>query len=288
MCRACDLDFSDPLEEAGPSFYDSHALYTGPEALCASRHLLNWDQRRFLADAPAAGGRLLDVGCGTGQFLAAARCRGYHVAGIDPSRIQVEWSRRRFGLMDVHVLSVEEFARRAPLPFDIVTAFQVLEHVADPLAFLGTVRRLLVPGGHVALGVPCRGGWRALRDPLDMPPNHLTRWSAVAIHRALAAAGFDTLWVHEHRSAYNFMLRHVRLGVLRRLMRRAVAGPTVDAAPGDGPAGPGRDHLPSATLLALAVGKARALMALDVLLEALLAAVGAPAAELYALARART
>jgi SAM-dependent methyltransferase len=274
VCPLCDLDFADPLEGPGAGFYDDHALYTGPETLYASPRLLNWDQRRFLAEAPARGARLLDVGCGTGQFLAAARAAGYRVTGIDLSSTQIELARRRFRLLDVQALSLEDLAARHPAPFDVVTAFQVLEHVVDPRAFLAAIHGLVAPGGHLALGVPHRHGWRVLRDPGDVPPNHLTRWSPTALRRALEASGFETLGVRQHRSVYNFLLRHARLGLLRRFMRRAAA-----------PAGPAT--VPSPAVLALAIGKARALMALDIPAGALLAAIGAPGVELYALARAR-
>jgi SAM-dependent methyltransferase len=274
VCPLCDLDFADPLEEAGAGFYDDHALYTGPETRYASARLLNWDQRRFLADAPARGARLLDVGCGTGQFLAAARAAGYRVTGIDLSPTQVELARRRFRLPDVQALSLEALAARHPAPFDVVTAFQVLEHVADPRTFLVTLHAIVASGGHLALGVPHRHGWRALRDPRDVPPNHLTRWSPTALRRALDASGFEALQVRQHRSVYNFLLRHVRLGLLRRLMRRTAAAHAAG-------------RVPSPAVLALAIGKARALMALDIPAGALLAAVGAPGVELYALARAR-
>ena len=69
--------------------------------------------------------------------------------------------------------------------FDVVCAFQVLEHVADPLAFIAEAKARLNPGGLLFIGVPNRESYVGrLRDfPLDMPPHHVMRWS----RRALAA-----------------------------------------------------------------------------------------------------
>jgi SAM-dependent methyltransferase len=261
------------MEEAPAAFYDSHPLYGGPESLHASPRLLNWDQRCFLHGHPRPGGLLLDVGCGTGQFVEAARKAGYRARGLDLSAAQLEVARRRFPDVEVHAGRLRDYAHGMPPgSFDVVTAFQVLEHVADPLDFLADARRLLRPAGYLAIGVPTWRTWRAFRDPEDAPPNHLTRWSRRSLERALGDAGFSVVTLREHRSAYNFLLRRVRLGLVRRLMRRSARtggeGRVADAA------------------VALSVVKARALTAVDLLLRPGLFVLRAPGVTLYALARA--
>jgi SAM-dependent methyltransferase len=279
-CRACDLQFADPMVEAGRDFYEGHALYAGPEVAYASPWALNWDQRCFLHDRPVPGGALLDVGCGTGQFMEAARRAGYRVTGLDPSRSQLDVARMRFGLTDLHATSLAEYAHRAAgVAFDVITVFQVLEHVADPLAFLAETRRLLRPGGQLAIGVPNWRMWSALREPMDAPPNHLTRWSITSLRAALERSGFEVLREREHRSVYGFLLRHARLGLLRRAMSRSAIG---EAAGGAGTAA-----TPRQAVLAAAIVKTRALMGLDFALRPVLTTVRAPAVTLYALARAR-
>ena len=271
-CPSCDLQFADPMQEAGQEFYETHALYRGPESLYASPWLLNWDQLSFLRDRPCPGGRLLDVGCGTGHFAEAARQAGYRVTGLDRSRPQLDLARSRFGLTDLHAETLAGYAGHAPAgSFDVVTAFQVLEHVADPVAFLAHAKGLIAPGGYLGLGVPNWRIWPIFREPFDAPPNHLTRWSRTSIRTALDRGGFETLKVREYRSAYSFLLRHVRFG----LLRRAMASPR---GPSSGP---------RATVLTLAIAKVRILRLLDLPARALLNAVRAPGVCLYALARAR-
>ncbi len=279
-CRACDLQFADPLLEAGRDFYEGDALYSSPEAAYVSPWTLNWDQRCFLHDRPARDGALLDVGCGTGQFLEAARRTGYRVTGIDPSRRQLEVARARFGLTDLHALTLAEYAHQASgAAFDVVAAFQVLEHVADPLGFLAEARRLLRPGGQLAVGVPNWRMWSVLREPMDAPPNHLTRWSTTSLRAALERSGFEVLREREHRSVHGYLLRHVRLGLLRRAMSRSAAS--------DAPGQAEKPLAPRSTVLAASIAKTRTVMGVDYALRPLLAILGIPGVTLYALARTR-
>lgn len=275
LCGGCDVQFADPMEEPGQNFYEQHGRYTGPELLYTSPRSLNWDQRWFLRDRPRPGGALLDVGCGTGYFLAAARLAGYRVSGLDLSRPQLELARRLFGLTDLYATTLAEYARsRAAGSLDVVTAFQVMEHVADPIAFIRDACKLLAPGGYLAVGVPNWHVWRIFREWLDHPPHHLTRWSRTSLKKALALGGFEVVRLREHRSAYSFFLRYLRAGLLRSAMQRLSF--SKEGAPA-----------PNAAVLALSVAKIRLLQFLDLPAQVLLNSIQAPGIILYALARAR-
>ncbi|NEB74021.1 class I SAM-dependent methyltransferase, partial [Streptomyces sp. SID14478] len=98
----------------------------------------------------AEGVRHLDVGCGTGTVAEAARARGAQVTAVDAEPDMVEATRARVP---------EARTERAVLPhlpypdgeFDCVTANFVLNHVGDPIAALTELRRVLRPGGRVAV-----------------------------------------------------------------------------------------------------------------------------------------
>jgi 2-polyprenyl-3-methyl-5-hydroxy-6-metoxy-1,4-benzoquinol methylase len=100
--------------------------------------------RRF---APA--GRLLDVGCHVGTFIELAEGAGFEVAGVEPSR----WAAKRAEARvrgPVHVGVVED----APLPegaYDVVTMWDVIEHLPDPSSTLRAVHSALRPGGVFAV-----------------------------------------------------------------------------------------------------------------------------------------
>jgi SAM-dependent methyltransferase len=100
-----------------------------------------------------AGGPLLDVASGQGQFLSYAASRGLEVSGVDISDVAVEEARR---LVPEAVVEVGE-AESLPFPdasFDYVTCLGSLEHFPDPLAAASEMSRVLRPDGTVLIFVP--------------------------------------------------------------------------------------------------------------------------------------
>jgi 2-polyprenyl-3-methyl-5-hydroxy-6-metoxy-1,4-benzoquinol methylase len=98
----------------------------------------------------ASGERLLDIGCGMGEFLDVAARAGFRVSGLEPSRTAAEIAGRRHAVVRGELGSLE-FKAGA---FDAATAWSVLEHVPAPADFLRKVHGLLAPGGCFALRVP--------------------------------------------------------------------------------------------------------------------------------------
>ncbi len=97
-------------------------------------------------------GTLLDVGSGTGLFLAVARRRGWEPYGIDGSVEATDYAREHFGL-DLWVGDFADFASRGQR-FDVITGWDIIEHSRDPVNLLKTMRQCLATGGHVALSTP--------------------------------------------------------------------------------------------------------------------------------------
>ena len=99
-----------------------------------------------------SGGRLLDVGCGAGNFLRAAQHRClWQVEGVDPSLAAVT-AAREFGFpVQQATLEQTDFA---PNSFDVITLLGVLEHLHNPVVTMRHVRQLLKPTGVVAIYVP--------------------------------------------------------------------------------------------------------------------------------------
>jgi 2-polyprenyl-3-methyl-5-hydroxy-6-metoxy-1,4-benzoquinol methylase len=138
-------------------------------------------------------GKLLDLGCGSGRFLATMRRAGWQVSGIEPDHRAAGVARDRFGI-EVCAGGLDE----AGLPghsFDAIVLSHVVEHAADPLALLDGCRRLLRPGGCLALSTPnvqSRGHelFGAAWLHLDVP-RHLQLFPPSGLVALLQRAGFE-------------------------------------------------------------------------------------------------
>jgi 2-polyprenyl-6-hydroxyphenyl methylase / 3-demethylubiquinone-9 3-methyltransferase len=117
-------------------------------------HRLNPVRAEYIASRTTIpGARVLDVGCGGGLLAEALARRGATVTAIDlaPTMIQTaQLHAAEAGLaIDYRVQDAAELARQAPGAYDAVCCMEMLEHVADPAAFLGLLGTLVRPGGVV-------------------------------------------------------------------------------------------------------------------------------------------
>ena len=217
-CPKCDLHSWHPAKMPDAAWHER--TYQGRDQTAMP---LEPGHRFFLSDPKAPkNGRLLDVGCGVGNFLAAARHSGFEVTGIELNQNAIRFARETYGLRDVFAISPEEFHSAHPgKTFDVVTFFEVLEHQDDPQGFLNIAQECLANGGYIALSVPNRSRWQKGVETLDYPPNHLTRWSPLALRNFLERNGFEVLSLKEelltvHRAA-QVLSMGVRTGLVPRI-----------------------------------------------------------------------
>ena len=151
--------------------------------------------RRFVRGLPSAS-RALDVGCGDGRLTVELPCA--RVTAADVSGVALERARRRLGEAELVRLELD-----APLPFvdsafDLVLCAETLEHVRDVQLLLSEIRRVLRPGGLVAVTTPAHGrltavavlvrGFERVFDPLSP---HIRFFSRRSLHALLDGMGFD-------------------------------------------------------------------------------------------------
>jgi 2-polyprenyl-3-methyl-5-hydroxy-6-metoxy-1,4-benzoquinol methylase len=151
----------------------------------------------LLARCPPFGaGRLLDVGCGMGFFLERASAAGWECWGCEPSPAWAAIAERRLGRGRVFRGPLEQMPSE-DRRFDLVTAWDVLEHIFDPVPFLRRTAALLAPGGRVFLrtpnltyALPVYRARRRLGHASELGPmNHVVYFTATTLRRALRAAG---------------------------------------------------------------------------------------------------
>ncbi len=152
-----------------------------------------FEKRARRIAARAHGGRLLDVGASAGFFVEQALNAGFDAYGVELSSEAVASAsprvRDRMRVGDVNALALEGAA-----PFDVVTAFDLIEHVFDPIAFLRDVRRVARPGALFVITTPDTG--HVLRHvlrarwPMFQPMQHTVLFSRRGLRLALTTAGF--------------------------------------------------------------------------------------------------
>ena len=152
--------------------------------------------------------RILDVGCGTGANLLMLSKYG-DAEGVDISEDALAFCRER-GLEKVRLGAGEELPYEDGT-FDLVTAFDVVEHMDNDLAGLREMRRVLRPGGRVLLFVPTFMFLWGLQDDVS---NHRRRYRLPELRRVLEQAGFEI-----ERTTYANITFFLPILLVRKLMR---------------------------------------------------------------------
>jgi SAM-dependent methyltransferase len=146
-----------------------------------------------LRNGPAAG-KALDVGCAAGFCMQALRELGYEVHGVEVSKTIATHAIERLGFDTVHIGTLED-APFADHSFDLITMWDVIEHVADPRALLSRARELLAPGGLLVLETQNIDSAfaRALgrRWHHYKHAEHIYHFTPASLRRLLGAAGMN-------------------------------------------------------------------------------------------------
>lgn len=200
-CTGCGLQLTNPQ----PSDTELAAIY-GPNyvlvendpageamVLRSKRATADYYLDLLAADRVPAQGKLLEIGCGQGNFLRQAANRGFDVTGVEYSQFACERARAnlegrgRVLQGEITVLAPEAAA------YDVCVLCDVIEHVRDPAAFLREIFRLLRPGGVLLVVTPSLDSWsaRALRSRwMEYKAEHLFYYAPETLRRQLAGAGF--------------------------------------------------------------------------------------------------
>lgn len=191
-CHGCGTVFVSPLPEAevitaanvDPEY--QHDLWESEDRMRA--------EARARAQVMQARGckRVLEIGCGAGFFVEALLELGIEAEGVDPG-IQAKRAAAR-GL-PIHNLWLEELAPSAP--YDGIAAFELFEHLPQPVEALRWCHRWMQPGAMLFLSTPSASGLPARllgrRFPMLCPPDHLEVFTRTGLTTLLRRGGFRSI-----------------------------------------------------------------------------------------------
>ena len=190
-CRNCHLVYVNPIEGNGKINEDYSQRKNNDASIIRGSRLKAAKSQVHLLRKYNQGTDLLDIGCGEGFFLFNASRMGYTVKGIELCQEAAEYARKEFDL-DIETKPFEE-AEFQENYFDVVTLWQVLEHVPHPLVILKEVHRILKPGGLVAVSTPDFGGVLAKilrRRWWNIRRLHVNQFTTRTLNGILENAGF--------------------------------------------------------------------------------------------------
>ncbi len=209
-CLDCQLEFVNPLpsEEYLEELYNQDMLAGG--AKTSSSLLRDYIQERndrkksynklyqarlqLIEKFYPKQGKLLDIGCAAGFFLEAAKSRGWETHGLDVMPDYIQFAREELHQENVHCNTLEkmEYSKGS---FDVVTLWDLIEHVKVPLATLKEINRVLRPGGLVVIWTPnarnaayLKEAWIGYHIRL-----HLNFLSSASLSNLLDGSGFQTI-----------------------------------------------------------------------------------------------
>lgn len=240
QCQACGLGQTDPLPTGSQQAEANQSIYTVEQRLQTYRT----QQRRLAARYSrqlkqiealhkGAGKQLLDVGCSLGVFVSFAIQRGYAAQGVELSQETGQYARDHMGL-PVFIGTLND-AGYSDQSFDIITLWDVLEHVPDPVEFLTDIKRILRPDGILAIQSPNiqssmvsllgeRWNWWTI-------PDHIWHFSPNALQRLLTTCGFKVAvaytWEPSREFLENMLAAVFHLDFTNRRLTTRLAGKLV-------------------------------------------------------------
>lgn len=194
QCQNCGFVFAEKI----PSPQDLEAYYEGYgrndylSPLTVKRYeelLQSWEPYRQT-------NRILDVGCGIGYFLETAKAKGWEVYGTEYTDRAVEICASKGIAMQKGELNPDLYASES---FDIITSFEVIEHINNPREEIAKFYRLLRRGGVVYITTPNFNS--TLRYYLQEHynviayPEHLSYYTPATLRRLMETMGFKKVWI---------------------------------------------------------------------------------------------
>lgn len=195
-CCGCKVQFYMPFRKIESKDYEKKDSYNISEFL--KPEIFRGYHKKFLErnKSFSTGTNVLDLGCGTGEFLNKLEKKGCNIFGADFDQNAVSLAKKYFNLENIYAEPFEYFFSRNNLPkFDVIFMFEVLQYLDNPKDIAKKINWALKPGGKLVLSAPSRKRIMAELDAFDYPTHCLTKWDKESILNLFLKTGFKLSYI---------------------------------------------------------------------------------------------
>lgn len=234
-CLNCGLLYTMPRpdKEKIGAYYKSEAYYSHQEnkkgfipKVYERVKTINLKHKYRLATSGMQPGKLLDIGCGVGDFLHTAEMHGWECIGVEPSEDAKAIAQKR---MKGKIITSDELESFSDGAFDVITMWHVLEHVDDLKWQVAQLQRLVKPSGRVVIAVPnyksYEGQYYKEHWAAYDVPRHLNHFNRITLSKIFKTSGLELVkmdklkWDAYYISYLSEQYRHHSLPLVRGLYR---------------------------------------------------------------------
>lgn len=212
LCPSCEYEKFLSINKITPNLYEVDPDYISDLKFGKDhRVLFRWCHKqtiKFLKrNEDLRLTKVLDVGCFNGFFVKELLCLGFDANGIDFNEKALEFGRNNYNLEGkIFNKKVKDLLAEGVM-YDLVTIFDVIEHIEEFFNFLKDVSDLLQPNGILVIAVPNK--YMCWRPALDWPPHHLSRFSPKSLALCVERLGFTPLFIAEQVSSFELLRNYV-------------------------------------------------------------------------------
>ena len=216
ICTSCHHGYTHPLPDTTTlsKFYEQAPIDQSFIQEEPGRRRTAQKVIKRIQSINASGKKLIDLGCGPGLFVSEANNASYETSGIESSTWAHTFATKTLTLPNIMHNDLDSAFNLPPQSFDIITAFDLIEHLIIPRRLIQAAKHLLKPGGLLVLTAPrfdslaaksLGNKWHALF------PEHLHYFSTTSLNHLLTASNFSITKLHSHTRYFspNYLLTRI-------------------------------------------------------------------------------
>lgn len=219
-CLSCRVQFWEPFKNPGNEWYKSKKKEKRENPIVYRGY-----HKKFLKLYKTISPKtsVLDIGCGRGELLNELQKRGCDCWGVDFNESVIDVAKNYFNLKNVFVANINNFFDNNTInfpKFDIITSFEVIEHLDDPSFFIKGIVKMLEPNGLIIVSAPSRERLFVDSYDWDFPPHHLSRWNEKAFVNFFHKNGLKIISIHYTDSFFHLkelFFKKTQFGLMKKV-----------------------------------------------------------------------